>query len=150
MLLEARRNCEQHSVTNAILLVSDDSLSSLSGTFDLIHSCIVFQHIPVERGRLIFARLLEHMSPGGIGAIQLTYSKSHFAGTFGIAPSEMKPAHSPNQSTSSNADPEIQMNPYNMNSVLFMLQENKVAQFYTEFTDHGGELGVFLFFRKPV
>jgi 2-polyprenyl-3-methyl-5-hydroxy-6-metoxy-1,4-benzoquinol methylase len=150
MLLEARRNCEQHSVTNALLLVSDDSLSSLSGSFDLIHSCIVFQHIPIERGRLIFARLLQRMSPGGIGAIQLTYSKSHFAATFGIAPSEQKPAQSFLQSTSSNADPEIQMNPYNMNSILFMLQESRVTQFYTEFTDHGGELGVFLFFRKPV
>jgi SAM-dependent methyltransferase len=150
MLLEARRNCEQHSVTNALLLVSDDSLSSVSGGFDLIHSCIVFQHIPIERGRFIFARLLQHMNPGGVGAIQLTYSKSHFAATFGIASSELKPIHSSVQSTSIDADPEIQMNPYNMNSILFMLQENRVAQFYTEFTDHGGELGVFLFFKKPV
>jgi 2-polyprenyl-3-methyl-5-hydroxy-6-metoxy-1,4-benzoquinol methylase len=150
MLLEARRNCEQHSIANVVLLVSDDSLSSLSGGFDLIHSCIVFQHIPLERGRLIFARLLQHMSSGGVAAIQLTYSKSHFAETFGIAPDGPKPIHSPLQPKSNNADPEIQMNPYDMNSILFMLQENKVAQFYTEFTDHGGELGVFLFFRKPV
>jgi len=91
MLQEARRNCEVNGVTNVHFLHSDDTLSSLSGGFDLIHSCIVFQHIPVERGRLIFARLLHHLRPGGVGAVQFTYSKARFAATHGIAPVELSP-----------------------------------------------------------
>jgi hypothetical protein len=46
-------------------------------------------------------------------------------------------------------DPVMQMNPYNMNSILFLMQENRVARFYADFTDHGGELGIFLFFQRP-
>jgi SAM-dependent methyltransferase len=150
MLQEARRNCEVNGVTNVHFLHSDDTLSSLSGGFDLIHSCIVFQHIPVERGRLIFARLLHHLRPGGVGAVQFTYSKARFAATHGIAPVELSPVSVAEQPAPANVDPEIQMNPYNMNTILFTLQESRVAQFYADFTDHGGELGVFLFFQKPL
>src|ERR1700733_11821616 len=38
MLKEARRNCDDKGVTNVRLLASDDSLSSLKSSFDLIHS----------------------------------------------------------------------------------------------------------------
>jgi hypothetical protein len=40
----------------------------------------------------------------------------------------------------------MQMNPYNMNEILFLLQCRGVQRTYVEFTDHGGELGVSLFF----
>ena len=58
MLAEARKNCEDRSVTNVSLVKSDDELSLVSGKFDLIHSYIVFQHIPVHRGERIFLQLL--------------------------------------------------------------------------------------------
>jgi SAM-dependent methyltransferase len=150
MLQEAQRNCDECGVTNAYLVQSDDTLSSLAGGFDLVHSCIVFQHIPVERGRSIFSRLLQHLNPGGIGAVQLTYSKARFAATDGIAPIEAQSEVLPKAPVSDNADPEIQMNPYNMNSILFILQKSGISQFHADFTDHGGELGVFLFFKKPM
>ena len=41
------------------------------------------------------------------------------------------------------------MNPYSLSELAFMLQSAGVTQFHTAFTDHGGELGVFLFFGKP-
>ncbi|HEY3655982.1 MAG TPA: class I SAM-dependent methyltransferase [Steroidobacteraceae bacterium] len=149
MLREAQRNCDEHGLRNVRLLESDDSLSSLAGTFDLIHSCIVFQHIPPERGRSIFSRLLRHLRPGGVGAIQLTYSKTRFASTHGIAPAPPPTIPSPNTSArfiTSNADPAIQMNPYNVNEILFLMQCRGVQKFYVEFSDHGGELGIYLFF----
>jgi 2-polyprenyl-3-methyl-5-hydroxy-6-metoxy-1,4-benzoquinol methylase len=146
MLREARSNCDEHHVPNVRLLASDDSLSSLNGSFDLIHSCIVFQHIPVERGRAIFSRLLEYLRPGGVGAIQLTYSKTRFAATHGIAPPAPTLAEAPASLIVPDADPEIQMNPYNMNELMFLMQSRGVQQFHVEFSDHGGELGVFLFF----
>lgn len=53
------------------------------------------------------------------------------------------------QSIQVNRDPEMLMNPYNLNALFFLLQRAGVTDFHTEFTDHGGELGIFLFFRKP-
>jgi SAM-dependent methyltransferase len=50
--------------------------------------------------------------------------------------------------TSPRGDPEMQMNPYNLTELAFILQTSGVTQFHACFTDHGGELGVFLFFRK--
>jgi 2-polyprenyl-3-methyl-5-hydroxy-6-metoxy-1,4-benzoquinol methylase len=149
MLQEAKRNCEESRATNVKLLLSDDTLSSLSGDFDLIHSCIVFQHIPIERGRLIFSQLLQHLNPGGVGAVQLTYSKARYAATHGIEPVALATALVPQSHEATGVDPVIQMNPYNMNSILFLMQENRVARFYADFTDHGGELGIFLFFQRP-
>jgi SAM-dependent methyltransferase len=147
MLQEAKRNCEEQQVHNVRLFESDDALSTLSGSFDLIHSCIVFQHIPVERGRALFAKLLQHLSAGGMGAIQLTYSKACFAPTYGIAPPELPHVRTSNPRAAADADPLMQMNPYNLNEILFLMQRHGVLQFHAEYTDHGGELGVFLFFR---
>jgi SAM-dependent methyltransferase len=149
MLLEARRNCDEHQLRNVSLLGSDDSLSALSGSFDLIHSCIVFQHIPVERGRALFAKLLQHLRPGGVGAIQLTYSKTRFASTHGLSPAPPATMSAPDASAqliAGGADPEIQMNPYNVNEILFLMQCGGVQRFHVEFSDHGGELGIYLFF----
>src|ERR1700719_4895750 len=83
MLREAQRNCDEQGLQNVRLFRSDDALSTLTGPFDLIHSCIVFQHIPVERGRALFEKLLQHLRSGGVGAIHLTYSKTRFASTHG-------------------------------------------------------------------
>jgi SAM-dependent methyltransferase len=152
MLQEAQRNCDEGLLRNVRLFVSDDSLSALTGAFDLIHSCIVFQHIPVERGRAIVSKLLQHLRPGGVGALQLTYSKTRFASTYGVAPPPpaTPPLHEVRaQPIATGVDPEMQMNPYNINEILFLMQHHGVRQFYVEFTDHGGELGVFIFFSLP-
>jgi SAM-dependent methyltransferase len=156
MLQEARLSCNEHQLHNVHLLPSDDDLSSLTGSFDLIHSCIVFQHIPVERGRCIFAKLIQHLHPGGVGAVQLTYSKMQFSSTLGIAPSapsmpsQLLSANALPKQTPAGADPEIQMNPYNMNEILFLMQSQGISRVQVEFTDHGGELGLFLFFQAPL
>jgi SAM-dependent methyltransferase len=147
MLQEARRNCDERQLRNVRLLQSDDDLSAVTDTFDLIHSCIVFQHIPPHRGRVIFANLLRHLRPGGIGAIHLTYSKTRFAATNGVAPPQSASPRVPTSRIPCDADPEMQMNPYNMNEILFLTHQRGVHQCHVEFSDHGGELGVFLFFR---
>lgn len=146
MLQEARNNCHERGLTNVRLLQSDDALSELAPAYDLIHSCIVFQHIAADRGRAIFRNLLKHLAPRGIGAFQLLYSKSRYADTYGTAPPAalQVEARTPRPS---DADPEIQMNPYNLNEILFLMQSAGVRRFHADFTDHGGELGVFLFFQ---
>jgi 2-polyprenyl-3-methyl-5-hydroxy-6-metoxy-1,4-benzoquinol methylase len=150
MLQEARRNCDADQLTNVNLMVSDDSVSSIADEFDLVHSFIVFQHIPPERGRLIFRNLLDRIAPAGVAAIHVLYSKIHYADTFGIAPTSISSA--PGQPVSQQAqsvEPEMQMNPYLMNEIFFFMQSKGVQRFYSEFSDHGGELGLFIFFQMP-
>jgi SAM-dependent methyltransferase len=157
MLAEARRNCEAAGLDNVTLVISDDTLSAVEGEFDLVHSVIVFQHIDPQRGREIFRRILAHLSPGGAGALQFTYAKSRHAQRDGQPPPAAESAKRTFKSMLRGAlrkaalpvDPEMQMNVYSVNALLFMLQSLGVREIHAEFTDHGGELGVFLYFRRP-
>jgi len=151
MLAEAERNCQRYGVHNVTLIQSDDSLSAVHGLFDLVHSAIVFQHIEPERGRKLFARLLQCLAPGGVGAVQVTYAKAAHADTWGAPPQPLTPATRSLAPRVAGAgqDPEMQMNSYNLNHLLFALQNAGIGRLHAEFTDHGGELGVFMFFQKP-
>jgi len=146
MLQEAEKNRTRHRLPNVLFVKSDDELANVTGTFDLIHSFIVFQHLEVVRGRRIFARLIQRMSPGGIFAAHLTYGKAQYAESLGIPPARMMTVPPP---SADGAEPVMLMNPYNVNELLFTMQTAGVQRFYTELTDHGGELGVFLYFQKP-
>jgi SAM-dependent methyltransferase len=152
MLQEARRNCDANQLTNVNLIVSDDSIFPMTEDFDLVHSFIVFQHIPPERGRLIFRNLLDRIAPAGVAAIHVLYSKIQYADTCGIAPVSISFAAAPGQPVPQlvrSVNPEMQMNPYIMNELFFFMQGKGVQRFYSEFSDHGGELGLFIFFQIP-
>jgi SAM-dependent methyltransferase len=147
MLDEAERNCRARELQNVRFLTSDDALSATAETFDMIHSCIVFQHIPVPRGRLLFQRLMSRLAPRGIGAFQFLYSKTQYAENLGISPPPTCGDNAHRPTPSPGADPEMQMNPYNMNEILFLTQAAGARRLYADFTDHGGELGLFIFFQ---
>jgi SAM-dependent methyltransferase len=149
MLEEAERNCAERHLTNVRLLLSDDSLSSINGTFDLIHSFIVFQHIPIARGRLILSNLLRRLRPGGVAAIHLTYAKTCFSDSYGVAPPQPPSAEIAGVPVAASADPPIQMNSYNMSEILFLMQRDGFHGCHLEFVDHGGELGVFMYISAP-
>ena len=72
--------CAKHAklarVENLVLVESDDTLSRVVGTFDLINSYIVLQHIPPDRGYRLIQAMLDRLNVGGIGSIQLTYAKA--------------------------------------------------------------------------
>ncbi len=162
MLAEFRRNCAERGLDKISFHLTLDELADQVGTYDLVHSCIVFQHIDVQRGRRMFGQLLELLADGGVGAIQITFGKAAHPDTFGqppaLPPAPAIPAPPPEEpgkralfsfGTRPRGDPEMQMNPYNLSELAYMLQKAGVEQFNAQFTDHGGELGVFLFFRKP-
>lgn len=152
MLAEARRNCEDRAVRNVTLAKSDDDLSSITGTFDFIHSVIVFQHIPVRRGERIFDGLLERLEEGGVGVVHFTYAKSY-------RPRRILPwvkRHVPfvreviNLIRGRRYDaPEMQMNDHDLNALFRLLQRRNVRNLHVQFTDHGGDLGVLIYFQKP-
>jgi SAM-dependent methyltransferase len=174
MLAEAKLNCASRGCTNVILVQSDDALSAAPGQFDLVHSCLVLQHLEVPRGRLLFGELVNKVKPGGCGVIQITFGWDAYQETFGSVPVAPPPptdliarfmairrklitrlgltakpkAPQPAPDPAS-VDPEMQMNFYNLNELTFILQQSGVQRVLTDFTNHGGVLGGFMFFRKP-
>jgi SAM-dependent methyltransferase len=70
MLSEAQKNASNQGISNVTFA------SEVSGRFDLIHSYIVFQHIPVRRGLIIMRDLVSRLDPGGMAVIQFPYDAS--------------------------------------------------------------------------
>ena len=173
MIREARAQSEARQVTNISWVKGDDELSRVSGGFDLINSCIVFQHIPCHRGQKLLKRLLELLNEGGVGVIHLTYSRASLnADPFAAWPSSA-PVYSATpfkdlrcylsamrrvirrqlrkllrREKAASGQPTMQMNPYTLNPLFHLLQRAGVRNMYIDFADHGGEYGLTLFFRK--
>jgi len=157
MLEEAKKNCQVQNIRNANFFKSDDKLSALNSyKFDLIHTVIVLQHIPIERVKIIFGQFLNLLNTNGIGAIHVTYANTQFQDSYGLMPNNLTSKINSNFTKFRKAikrvllkrDPEMQMNTHNLNNLFFIMQKAGVQNFYTEFTDHGGNLGVFLYFQK--
>jgi SAM-dependent methyltransferase len=128
MLREAMRNCSEHSITNVELFESDDNLSKLNGTFDLIHSAIVFQHIPPKRGEFIFSRLLEFLTDGGVASIQFLYDRkiSALVKILGRLRRRIPLFHNFVNLLYGHhwSDPLMEKNVYNLNRLLAILHKN--------------------------
>jgi len=161
MLKEAAANCKKYSCDNVTLLQSNDQLSNVEGKFDLIHSFIVLQHIPVERGYELFDHMLNMLNAGGICALHFTYAKSSDDGYKSGNDQEVRlQAVKPNLSLpgkvlrllrrllTQSGEPEMQMNCYNVNHLLAQIQSRGVTNIHTQYTNHQESLGLFLFFKK--
>lgn len=155
MLKEAQKNCEDYSVENVSLLKSDDDLSALDGRFDFIHSYIVLQHVPVVRGRRIFMNLLNHLEEKGICVIHFTYARIIYSENYGAPPRgrwqlfKIMKQLLRRAFFSKYLEPEMQMNLYNVNELLFLMQKAGIRDFHVEFKDDRGQLGIVLYFLKP-
>jgi SAM-dependent methyltransferase len=151
MLAEARHNSEREGLTNIEFMRSDDDLSSLTGTFDFIHSFIVFQHITPERGLAMMKRILHVLTEGGIGALHFTYFDD-------LTPLEraryilymrvpalwalknkmlLRPSH-----------PMLQMHNYSLSKLFRLLQTENCHKLSVQFSYHGKFGGVILLFEK--
>jgi SAM-dependent methyltransferase len=157
MLAEARRHVDAAGLGNVSLLRQGDATGLPPASFDLVHSVLVLQHVEVERGLAIFSQLLALLAPRGAGAIQITYAKDIHAATFGVPPLPPPPPRtlfrralpkSEPPQVDANGDPLMLMNSYPLTPLFFQIQRAPVHNLYLEFTDHGGELGVFMFFQK--
>ncbi len=158
MLAEAAANCAERSITNAVLELSDDALSRLSGPFDLIHSTIVFQHIPPKRGLAILERLLGLLAPGGLGIVHFTYAREHRGRSPVPSPlaravrrrlSWVKRNLIRRTSSRPSADPEMQMNTYDLRKVIYAIQSVGCDDVHLQLTNHQGQLGAVFYFRRP-
>jgi hypothetical protein len=124
----------------------------LAPGFDLVHSFIVFQHIPVRRGEQILRQLIALLANGGLGAIHLTYSDTR---------SQLHRAVSALRKNSSIAHglmnlmrgapfsrPFMQMNSYSINRILDLLLDSGCSNVHIEFSGHSGIRGIMLYFQK--
>ena len=152
MLQEARKNCEFRSIKNVDLAGSIDELASAENRYNFIHSSIVFQHIPVKRGETIFKQLFGLLAPGGCCVVHFTYSRDH---KISILASWLK-KYIPLGKNLLNIFkkkpffyPTMQMNSYNLNNLNLIIQKENISECFTEYTDHGGDLGVLFYFKKP-
>lgn len=151
MLNEAKLNCDAQQVKNAKFIKSDDELSLLSGTFNFIHSYIVFQHIPVRRGERLFENLLSKLEDGGVGVFHFTYSNelkfrkiaAFLKNNIPFAKNVFNLIKGRNFS-----DPIMQMNEYYLNTLFRLLQRNNINNVYIVFTDHASCFGMVLYFQK--
>ena len=157
MLDEARKNADAFGLSNIDLVISDDTLSCVTGVYDLVHSFIVFQHIPPSRAELILSRLIEKLSDGGIGIVHFTYADATrtpfirrgvtwaYEHVPGIYRFRTLARRQPSQ-------PTMQMNRYNMSRLLRLLQESGCHDVHLRFTEtsHYGYpiYGAILFFSK--
>ena len=158
MIEKAGKRATERGIKNISYRLSDDNLSTISSeSFDFIHTYIVLQHIPIERVRYIFKELVSRLDTGGIAAIQVTYAEDYYPETYGMKPLGLKARLLENYKNlkllvkdivHSNKQPKMEMNRHPLNQIVYSMQIAGISSFHTEFTNHGGALGIFLYFRK--
>jgi SAM-dependent methyltransferase len=151
MMAEARRNCSEAGIANASFAVSDDDLTNLQGPLDLIHSYIVFQHVPVKRGLRIFQAMLGRLAEGGVGIVHFTYANANTARRRGMYQVRkwVPGAHWLLEvARGRQPGPHMQLNCYPLNTLLMMLQNADCHEVNVRFSNHGEHYGALLFFRR--
>ncbi|CAN5325851.1 hypothetical protein BH11PSE11_BH11PSE11_29070 [soil metagenome] len=151
MLKEAAKNCEARALGNVVLVKSDDALSRLNGEYDFIHSFIVFQHIPAARGERIFEMLLSRLARGGVGVLHFKYGRDASSRRLVSFVKRTIPFASNFINLFKGREflaPQIEMNAYDLNRLFLSLQKSGVRDCHTAFTDHEGEAGIVVYFRK--
>jgi 2-polyprenyl-3-methyl-5-hydroxy-6-metoxy-1,4-benzoquinol methylase len=153
MLEVAKANCVERGIYNTDFVRSDDGLTRVKGNFDFIHSYIVLQHIPTNRGEKIIAQLLDRLNDEGILAIHLPFMRndSTIRKFVHFLRKNFKPL-----SIIANIirgkrwdEPFIQMNSYDLNRILISLSQHGIKDVFLEVVDAGGFVSAFIFAKKP-
>ncbi len=151
MLEVAAKNADSFNIKNISFIKGDDNLSKVTGEFDFIHSFVVFQHINPNIGELIFKKMVETLSEGGIGVVQFGYadSISTYAQKlrFSLYRDYSVIYQLRNLILRKKREPLIPMYSYNLNNLMLILQQNDCHNCQIRFSHHGVE-GIILFFQK--
>lgn len=69
---DMRRLTKEYAAETGVTGVSTiETPEQAEGVFDFVHSLMVFQHIPPERGYKLLATLIDKIAPGGVAALQV-------------------------------------------------------------------------------
>ena len=155
MLAEARRNADIRGL-EGIELVETPQLDRLAAEFDIVHSSIVFPHIPPKLGYALFERVASLLRPGGVGVLHVTLS----------APTAITPAffwavkHVPLVAGIHNlrigrewSYPTMEFNRYDLERLVAILRRvgfPRVGIVYRSAAEFGGRHAADLVFERPV
>jgi SAM-dependent methyltransferase len=151
-----RKVCAQNAEIAGLRNVILERTVGAGPPVELITSFIVLQHIPIERGREIIRDLVRRLSPGGFGYLHFTLAN------------EITMINSEAENTTGakygfyqrigdgilrlvgeiRDEPIMQMNHYNLNEIICILYQHGVGQHFSRITNHGGVIGIELFFRR--
>jgi 2-polyprenyl-3-methyl-5-hydroxy-6-metoxy-1,4-benzoquinol methylase len=149
MLAEARRNCAAHGI-HGVELLPVDGLDRLSDEFDLVHSSLVLQHIPVRKGERIVARLARLVRHGGAGALHLQIGASRGVRAYN-AVMRLPCAHNVANVVRGRAwsYPHMEMNVYDLGRLLRVLRDAGAPATYTHVAERlGGYDACMILFRR--
>jgi 2-polyprenyl-3-methyl-5-hydroxy-6-metoxy-1,4-benzoquinol methylase len=140
-------------VNNVSLVQSDDELSQISESYDFVHTYIVLQHIPVERGEKLVRKLASRLAPGGVGMFQVPYTggRARALGSLIYWLRLNVPGAKAVLNLAKGRDlraPVMQMNEYSVTRLLDILRSEGCGEAHIRFSDHGGARGVLIFARR--
>jgi 2-polyprenyl-3-methyl-5-hydroxy-6-metoxy-1,4-benzoquinol methylase len=148
MIAEAKRNCEKRGVANASFCKTP---AEALGGYDLVHSYIVIQHIPVKRGKAIIDELIDKVGPGGIAFLHFTigYGQGRFRDWLRFGRRNFIPLHWAVNLLRRRKLTEAlqQINEYNLNELMIHLHKRGIHQIWMESENHDGSYNVCLVFR---
>lgn len=149
MLEVARKQLKEKSIDNASLSQASDGLFAGPERFDLVHSYIVFQHIPPSRGYRILDQLLARLMPGGIGVLHFSF-KNYQRGKWLRRLQQLPVFKQVGNLVAGKSlnEPVMQMNEYDMNRIMSRIMPVADGSVHMEFTDHGVLGATFYFKRK--
>jgi SAM-dependent methyltransferase len=150
-LAETRANAAREGVSNLKLVVKLEQLAGEKGSYDLLHSCIVFNHIPLAAGRVLLEQMADLTRDGGVLAIQMLHRRH-------ASPSRRLLTWVRRQFSPLNwlsnwirrrpvFEPVMQANEYPLDVVVPLLRERGGRDFHLEFSRAFGDSYIFLFCR---
>lgn len=154
MLAEARRNAAKSGLANMVYESSLDPDCLRPCSYDLVHSYIVLQHIPVQTGEPIIERLINAVRPGGIGALHMTIAPAH--GRFAAALRNWMKRNRLLRIIGNLAkgrhwnSPAMEMNLYRTERIIDLLAGSGIERFHCIHVDDWGSIGLFFLFRREL
>jgi len=146
MLQEALRNAKDFSCNNIEAGTLQDV--PVGRRFDLIHSYIVFQHIPVEKGVSLIRELVSRLKPGGLIALHFTFSRTYPHSQAGWKLASRIPSLIPFLRLLRGQNPfksKMLMGRYDLNEVLHVLYSLGLRDCEIEIVNDDGNLGAMIF-----
>lgn len=151
MLKEGEKNAASKGLTNIEWVHSND-LGAVKGSFNFVHSFIVFQHIPEENGLAILSKIVDLLADDGIGSLHFLYNKdtSRFKQFLGRLRVKVPLANNFANLFYGRpfGYPLVQKNAYSLNKILNLLQKKKCGNCHIRLEGIREFQGAVVFFQK--
>lgn len=148
----AEENCKKHAVSNVRLVASLEDVRTEGGTYDFVHSYLVFLHIPVRRGLPIIRDMVELLAPGGVGVLHFLYHRDIGAvrKALNTARKHFLPLHWALNAVSARSpfEPMMQANDYPLDRVLLTLSGMGIGAVYVELRQVDKARHALVYFRQ--